>query len=78
MALTDDELLSLKRTRANLIERLEEVSLVVGPTYTVGNQTVDKITYLQQLRAEIVAIDADIDVQEAESDYWEVRSQVWG
>ena len=78
MAWTETELAAMTRVRANLIERLEEVSLVVGPTYTVGNQTVDKITYLQQLRAEIAAIDADIDGQEGEGDYWEVRSQMWG
>jgi len=78
MAWTDAELESMKTVRANLVARLLEVSAVVGPTYTIGNQTVDKITYLSQLRAEISALDGDIDSQEDEGDSFEIRSHVWG
>jgi hypothetical protein len=78
MAWTDAELESMKTVRANLVARLVEISAVVGPTYTIGNQTVDVMTTVAQLRAEISAIDADIGGQEDEGDFFEIRSHVWG
>ncbi len=78
MAWTDAELESMKTVRANLVARLVEISAVVGPTYTIGNQTVDVMTTVAQLRAEISALDADIGGQEDEGDFFEIRSHVWG
>lgn len=78
MAWTDAELESMKTVRANLVARLVEISAVVGPTYTIGNQTVDVMTTVAQLRAEISALDADIGGQEDEDDFFEIRSHVWG
>lgn len=78
MAWTDAELESMKQVRANLVARLVELSAVAGPTYTAGNQTVDKIGPIATLVAQIAEVDAAIAGQEDEGDFFDIRSHVWG